>query len=82
MGSRQVVKGICPEKIFGLSNVRKKFLTLFLDCPEKIFNPLNGTLTEIFLATGGGGGSPKSFRVGRHRISQGKLADTPPIKRG
>ena len=25
MGSRQVVKGISPEKIFGLSNVRKKF---------------------------------------------------------
>ena len=25
-------------------------------CPEKNFDPLNGTLTEIFLA--GGGGSP------------------------
>ena len=47
MGSRQVVKGIYPEKMFGPSNVRKNF-----------FNPLNGTLTEIFLATGGGR-SPK-----------------------
>jgi hypothetical protein len=26
----------------------------------------------------GGGGRPKNFAQGRHRISQGKLADTPP----
>ena len=25
-------------------------------CPENFFDPLNGTLTEIFLATGGGVG--------------------------
>ena len=29
MGSRQVVKGICPEKNFGPSNVRKKIFEPF-----------------------------------------------------
>jgi hypothetical protein len=26
-----------------------------LVCPKNFFDPLNGTLTKIFLATGGGG---------------------------
>ena len=69
MGSRQVVKGICPEKKFGPSNVRKNFLNV----RKKCFNPLNGTLTHP-----GGGGRPKYFPAGRHRISQGTPADTPP----
>jgi hypothetical protein len=47
MGSKQVVKEICPEKNFGLSNVRKKiFEPFFLNVRKKCFNPFNGTLTH------------------------------------
>jgi hypothetical protein len=43
MGSRQVVKGISPEKIFGLSNVRKIFFDPFF-----ILGSCIPTVNEIF----------------------------------
>jgi hypothetical protein len=67
--------------------IQKKFLTLecpkkifysFLDVRKKFFSPLNGTLTEIFFATGGWKVAEKNFAAGHHQLSQGNLADTPP----
>jgi hypothetical protein len=58
-----------PEKCFNFGekyHICGKFLGIFRKIcsflgktvvfPEKCFDPLNGTLTEIFLATGGGVG--------------------------
>ena len=40
MGSRQVVKGICPEKNFGPTNVRKKiFEPFFLMSGKNVLTP-------------------------------------------
>jgi hypothetical protein len=67
------------EKLFDLP---KNFVG-----PEKILDPLNGTLTEIFLATGGGGRrSPKlisskkfSGLVGHNPKKSGKFLSAPLI---
>jgi hypothetical protein len=67
--------------MFWLSNVQKNFLTIFLECPEKIFDPLNGTLTKIFLATGGGEVDEKILQ-GVIDFRRAILADTPPQLKG
>jgi hypothetical protein len=73
-----VLTGICQKKI----NPRKKCFDLFFLNVRKIFfNPLNGSLTEIFLATGGGvgGRSTKTFSLqGVVEFRSAILADTPP----
>jgi hypothetical protein len=57
----------------------KIFLILFfLTVRKNFFTLLDGTLSEIWRR--GGGGRPNNFPAGRHRISQGKLADTPQLK--
>ena len=62
------------------------FLTLFFECPEKFFYPLNSTLTEFFLATGRGGEvDEKIFPAGVQGIIDFRraiLADPPPPLKG
>jgi hypothetical protein len=54
-----------PEKCFNFGekyHICGNFLGKTVVCPEKFCDPQNGTLTEIFLATGGGEGShPKKI---------------------
>ena len=77
-----VLTGICPKKI----DPRKKIFDIFFLNVRKIFfNPLNGSLTEFFLATGGGvgGRSTKTFSLqGVVEFRRAILADTPPQLKG
>jgi hypothetical protein len=48
-------------KIVDISGKFFSYLEKTVVCPEKIFDPQNGTLTEIFLATGGGRSQKKNW---------------------
>jgi hypothetical protein len=49
---------IC-RKFLGISGKIFSYLGKTVVCPEKFFDPQNGTLAEIFWATGGGDGHQK-----------------------
>ena len=62
--------------------IQKCMLSFSVIFSKKFFNPLNGSLTEFFLATWGRGGGgeidEKIFPAGRRRISQGNSSRHPP----
>jgi hypothetical protein len=52
-------------KFLGVSGKFFSYLGQIGVCPEKFFDCQNGTLTEIFLATGGGGGRRSGAKGGQ-----------------